>query len=639
MSFAPLAVAILSLGAGAMVLAGWLMDMPSLLGVMPGQVTMKANTALGFLLAGLLLLMAKSARSSAKDTLRWALEAGILSLGLLTLSQYIFKVDLHIDQLLFEATDDAILTTSPGRMAPTTAVGFILFALSLVVDHLGSENARTWSRAFSVVLLIVSLISLLGYVYGAPSLYLGIDGVTAMAFLTSALFLALAIGAIWLRPDSGIPAILADKSLVGTQSRALMPIVFGAPLLVGALVASGYGRLYEGEFAIALTALGSVVVAGIIAVVSIVVLRRANAALSVRERALASIGSGVLITDHRAPDEPIVYANRGFTEITGYSINEVRGRNCRFMNQGVDNIDETREAMRQCIKAGNEGVFELRNRRKDGTIFWNRLSIAPVKDLETEVSHFIGIIDDITAEREHEFRLARALDDARAANAARDTFVRLVSHELRTPLNSALTWIRLLDVDDRPETRDKCLSVVARSIDSQSRLIDDLVDVTQFRGEGIALEFENVDVSELVERTIDELRPSIEPDKTIRVNIDPGDYAAHADPLRIRQVLRNLITNANKYTPEGGRIDVTAGMDGEDIVLTVMDTGKGLSENELEKVFEPFWRAQSSQPGLGVGLSIVADLVNAHKGTIVARSEGHGSGATFIVRLPRAEST
>lgn len=636
MSYAPLVAAILSLVTGTMVLTGWMMDIPALHVAMPGQVTMKANTALGFVLAGLLLIVAKSELSAFRNILRWTLEAGIFLLGLLTLSQYLFRVDLHIDQIMFEAGADAILTTSPGRMAPTTAVAFMLFALSLVIDHGGSSVARTWSRTFSVILLIVSLISLLGYIYGAPSLYLGIDGVTAMALLTSALFLALAIGAIWLRPDSGIPAILADKSLVGTQSRALMPIVVGAPLLVGALVASGYGTLYEGEFAIALTALGSVVVAGTIAVVSIVVLRRANAALSVRDRALASIGTGVLITDHGAPDEPIVYVNRGFTEITGYLPNEILGRNCRFMNQGVDNIAETRDAIRECIAAGNEGVFELRNRRKDGSIFWNRLSIAPVKDLDTEVSHFIGIIDDVTDDREHEFRLAQALEDARAANAARDTFVRVVSHELRTPLNSALTWIRLLDIDDRPETRDKCLSVVARSIDSQSRLIDDLVDVTQFRGEGISLEFEDVDVSELIDRTIDELRPSIEPERKISVTVKSGDYAAHVDPLRVRQILRNLITNANKYTPEGGRIDVNAGIDGDNIVLSVSDTGKGLSEAELEKVFDPFWRAQSTQPGLGVGLSIVADLVKAHTGTIVAQSDGHDCGAMFTVRLPRS---
>ncbi len=635
MSYAPLCAAVLSLVAGVTVLMGWFLDIPELRVWLQGQVSMKANTAFGFVLAGMLTLVARYGQSSLANASRWALESLIFTLGLLTLSQYLFNIDLHLDELLTDASSDVVLTTSPGRMAPTTAIGFMLFALALVVDHVGSGAANTWSRSFAVVLLIVSSISLLGYVYGAPSLYLGIDGVTAMAVATSALFLALSVGVIWLRPSSGFPALLADRSLVGTQSRALMPIVVGAPLLVGALVSAGYGRLYEGQFAIALTALGSVVTGGIIAVVSIIVLRRANAALTIRDRALASIGSGVLITDHRAPDEPIIYANRGFTDITGYLPSEVLGRNCRFMNQGVDDIREARNTMQKCIEAENEGVFELRNRRKDGQIFWNRLSIAPVKDVDNKVSHFVGVIDDVTTEREHEFRLAQALQDARAASSARDTFVRVVSHELRTPLNSALTWIRLLEVDDRPETRDRCLDVVARSIDSQSRLIDDLVDVTQLHGGGVTLELEDVDVRDLAERTIEELRQTIEPDKRIRLDIRAGEYTIRADSLRVRQILRNLITNANKYTPAGGHIEVGMLTDEEGIVIEVADTGKGLSVEEIERIFEPFWRAESNQPGLGVGLSIVADLVEAHEGSIAAASDGHGKGASFTVRLPR----
>ncbi|MDX1515619.1 MAG: HAMP domain-containing sensor histidine kinase, partial [Woeseiaceae bacterium] len=231
-----------------------------------------------------------------------------------------------------------------------------------------------------------------------------------------------------------------------------------------------------------------------------------------------------------------------------------------------------------------------------------------------------------------------ALEDAREANAMRDTFVRLVSHELRTPLNAALTWVRLMEVDRSDETREKGVAVVAQSIESQSRLIDDLVDVSRFASTGVRLEPERVNVRQLIEATIDELRPAIEASQRLSVTIGDGDYGATIDPLRVQQIVRNLLSNATKYTPPDGRIDVELASSGETVTLRVADTGKGLAEDQAERVFEPFWRAESHQPGLGVGLAIVAALVSAHDGTIDVHSDGPGKGTAFVVTLPRSAS-
>lgn len=629
--------ALISLVVGSVVLATWLQDGAAMQTLLPGQVSMKANTAFGFVLAGFLLLVARYRHNALAVSARTLLEIVLLLLSALTFSQYLSGIDLGIDQLIADAPGDSVLTSSPGRMAPTTAAGFFLFAMSMAIDHLPLRRALLTSRALAAMLFLVGLISVLGYAYGVPALYLGVRGLTATAMPTALLFMVLAVGSVWLQPRRGFPAMFAERSVVGTHTRSLLPMVVGAPVLVGAAVAFGYGTYYEGPFAIALTSLGSVAAAGLVALVSIVVLRRAETTLYFRDRALMATTNGVIITDHRSPDEPIVYVNNAFTAITGYSFDDVVGRNCRLLNKDEKNDEETMEKLRSYIRQGRAGTFEIRNRRQDGESFWNRLSLSPVTDYGGHVTHFVGVLDDFTEYREQECQVQDALDEARNANAMRDTFVRLVSHELRTPLNAALTWVRLMQVDDRPEIRQKGIAIVAQSIESQSRLIDDLVDVSRFAASGVTLQKEQVDARQLIESTVDELRPDIGTRHAVTVNYSDADYRATLDPLRVRQIIRNLVTNADKYTPSGGTIDVDLHRDKTNLIFVVADSGKGLSEDDIDRIFEPFWRAESSQPGLGVGLAIAANLIEAHKGSINVVSDGSGKGTTFIVRLPLDE--
>lgn len=191
-----------------------------------------------------------------------------------------------------------------------------------------------------------------------------------------------------------------------------------------------------------------------------------------------------------------------------------------------------------------------------------------------------------------------------------------------------------MDVDQSPETVRKGMSVVSESIESQSRLIDDLVDVSRFTSSEIRLEPARVDLRQLLAKTIDELRPSVEPDLAIVVRVEEADYSANADPLRVQQIIRNLVSNAHRYTPKGGTVHVALQPQDNFARLTVEDTGKGLAEDEIGRVFEPFWRADKNLPGLGVGLSIVSALVEAHGGTIEVHSDGPGCGSTFIVCIP-----
>lgn len=631
----PAVVAAICLSAASIVLAGWIFDLPLLQSEDSGRVSMKANTALAFVLSSLALLFAARRPSPMQATARWGLAITIALIAILTLIEYVARVDLGIDQLLAPAAGDMLLTTSPGRMSPTTAIGFLAFAAAMIIDHWSGFVARTIRRAILSVLILLAIGAILGYAYGAPSMYLGIDGVTAMALSTAILFFILALGGIWLRPQYGLPAILMERSLLGANVRALVPMVVGAPLLVGAAVAAGYGRYYEGAIAVALTSLGSVVAATLIATISIVILRKSEAAMIIKDRALEATPNGVIITDHLSTNDPIIYVNPAFTRMTGYESEEAIGKNCRFLNHDPENTIAIRDDIKRCINTGDSATVELQNKRKDGELFWNRLSISPVQSRDGIVTHFVGVLDDITDEKLQQEQLENALEETRSANSVRNTFVRLISHELRTPLNSALTWIRLMEVDDRNTTREKGLRVIADSVESQSRLIDDLVDVTRYARSGIRIEKETVDVREIVAATIESLRPAIEEEQELDIVLEDGEYVFDVDPIRYQQIVRNLMSNAHKYTPPGGCIQVRLIDDGTEVLLRVADTGRGLRREDIRKVFEPFWRAESHQPGLGVGLAIVASLVSAHGGSIEVHSDGLDEGAEFTVRIPK----
>ncbi|MEE4185622.1 MAG: HAMP domain-containing sensor histidine kinase [Gammaproteobacteria bacterium] len=228
-----------------------------------------------------------------------------------------------------------------------------------------------------------------------------------------------------------------------------------------------------------------------------------------------------------------------------------------------------------------------------------------------------------------------------AANA-REVFVSFVAHELRAPLNAALTWLDLMALKPDTETLEKGSRIVRNSIDTQIRLIQDLGDIGQVTSGQLSLETERFDIREALVAVIEELEP-VFADKDIELSCDLGLgerlSVADGDPIRLQQVVRNLLVNACRYTPAGGSAAITADVrpnDGQ-LVITVSDTGKGIKPENLEKVFEPYWRANNTAPGLGIGLALARAIVEAHDGRLSASSDGPDKGATFTVALPVVE--
>ena len=226
------------------------------------------------------------------------------------------------------------------------------------------------------------------------------------------------------------------------------------------------------------------------------------------------------------------------------------------------------------------------------------------------------------------------------ASRAKDEFLGMLSHELRTPLNAILGWTRMLSSGQLDaETSARAVETIERSARSQSRLIDDMLDVSRIISGKLRLDVQPVDLSAVVNAAVDTSRPAADAkDIRIQMVMDFGAGPVLGDPVRLQQVVWNLLSNAIKFTPKHGRVQIQLARVNSHVELTVSDTGPGIDEDFLPFVFERFRQADSSASrkygGLGLGLAIVRHLVELHGGTIEAQNRADGPGAVFSVDLP-----
>jgi PAS domain S-box-containing protein len=234
----------------------------------------------------------------------------------------------------------------------------------------------------------------------------------------------------------------------------------------------------------------------------------------------------------------------------------------------------------------------------------------------------------------------KARQSAEAANRAKDEFLATMSHELRTPLNAVLGWIHLLRSGSAsPEKRERALATIERNARAQAQIIDDLLDVSRIVTGKFALKVAAVDLAAVVDGALETINLAVaaKPLTLIRhLQVLPMPVSGDAD--RLRQVITNLLTNAVKFTPPGGRIEVRLDEAGDMARIEVRDTGQGIEPAFLSHVFDRFWQSDTSMArvhgGLGLGLAIVRHIVEMHGGTVRADSPGIGLGATFTVELP-----
>jgi signal transduction histidine kinase len=244
---------------------------------------------------------------------------------------------------------------------------------------------------------------------------------------------------------------------------------------------------------------------------------------------------------------------------------------------------------------------------------------------------------------EERLELARAQAsqiEAEAANRMKDAFLATVSHELRRPLTAMLGWTRMLR-EGKTDESGRALEVIERNATIQLRLIEELLDLSRTATGQLGVTFSLVNLNVILRNVADAARPAAQ-DRQVEVvtQFDGDDIRVLGDGIRVQQIVGNLVANAIKFTPQGGRVTLTLERSAEEARVVVADTGIGIDPSVLPHIFERFWRADPSAPtareGLGLGLSIVRRLVELHGGTIQAESPGSGAGTRMTVTLPLA---
>jgi two-component system CheB/CheR fusion protein len=221
----------------------------------------------------------------------------------------------------------------------------------------------------------------------------------------------------------------------------------------------------------------------------------------------------------------------------------------------------------------------------------------------------------------------------------KDQFLAALSHELRNPLAPIRNAVSLLQHEAFSHRGQKALGIIDRQVDHLVRIVDDLLDVTRIACGKLVLERKPLDVRQLVGHTVDDYRPSFERKRLgVDVSVPAEPLWVDGDQTRLVEVLGNLLVNAEKFTPAGGRVEVTLRRDGRESVLSVRDSGVGIDPDMLGRLFEPFSQGPQglarSGGGLGLGLAMVKGLIELHGGTVEATSRGAGQGSCFVVRLP-----
>ncbi len=280
--------------------------------------------------------------------------------------------------------------------------------------------------------------------------------------------------------------------------------------------------------------------------------------VSLQSNVLSVTMDGVLITDAKQADLPIIYANPAFSLMSGYPLEEILGKNCRFLNAG-DSEQEGIDQMRSAIAYVEEIQVVVRNYRKDGSMFWNEIHLSPVFNSENELTHFVATSQNVTARIESEKALKNAKEEAERANQAKSMFLSSMSHELRTPMNAILGFGQLMDLDsDLSEMNQDSVKEILKAGHHLLDLIDDVLDLAKIESGKLLFSIEPVEVLPVIDECINLVKDLAE---KRNVTIDHEGFSGavvRADRVRFKQSLVNLMSNAIKYNRKGGSVKLVA---------------------------------------------------------------------------------
>ncbi len=390
-------------------------------------------------------------------------------------------------------------------------------------------------------------------------------------------------------------------------------------------------------------------------------LRESEDRLRLQSTALESAANAVVITDCEGR---IIWVNPAFTRLTGYTLEEALGQNPRRLKSGVHGPSFYQDLW-ETILSGRVWHGEIINRRKDGSLYTEEMTITPVRDVDGEITHFIAIKQDITERKRAEGELRVAKEAAEAASRAKSQFLANMSHELRTPLNAIIGFSEILQGQAFGALNPKQARYVDNIVKSGRhllQLVNDILDLTRVEAGKLELQYERFPVAQALQDILNVVRAQASKKNiTLSLEVVDGVGQITADQIRFKQIMYNLLSNAVKFTPEGGKVTVVAKELRElrelmelplvppvpsvpsvpFVLVSVSDTGIGIAAEDMPRIWREFEQADQGMArryeGAGLGLPLTKRLVELHGGRIWAESEGPGQGSTFTFVLPIAD--
>jgi PAS domain S-box-containing protein len=337
--------------------------------------------------------------------------------------------------------------------------------------------------------------------------------------------------------------------------------------------------------------------------------------------------------------------NRGAERLFGFTATEMVGKPISLLIP-PEHANEEPGILERIRRGERMEAYETVRRRKDGSLVDVALTISPIRDVLHNVIGASKIARDITGQKQAARELERSHQEALAASRAKDDFLAALSHELRTPLNPVLL-LASAAVEDPNLTAElrAQFTTIRNNVELEARLIDDLLDITRIRHGKLSLNLSPVDTHALLKEAFEPVRPEFDrKNVAFTMKLEAEHSRVKGDAVRLRQVIWNVLKNAVKFTPAGGRVALTTHLNAKtaELIITISDTGMGMTTSELARAFEAFTQGEHGRDkgspfgGLGLGLAISRTLVESHGGTICASSAARNQGSTFTITLPLA---
>lgn len=638
--------------AGVTSLLGWAADVPRLTAWDNNGISIQPNATIAATAAGVALMLI----AGGYTRLSSGLGVFVAAIGAATIFEYVSGVALGIDTLLmFDRPWGRRGVMVPGRMGPPRAFSWTLIGTALILLR-GTYESRRAAAVLGVLSMSVAALSLTGYMFGADLLY-SLPTVTVIAFQTATIVFASGLGILFDAPEIQPVRLLLDNSAAGGLMRRLLPILVTMPVVLGFFGLAGQeAGLYDTRMGTAMLVLALIVL------LCAVLWWAARAVQEHEGRTLTGIReleevfrvapAGIAVT--RDSECTQVTVNAAFAEILGIR----EGVNASLTGAGDlpfhvtdDNgriVAPSDLPLQVAARTGTSHSRILIVEQPEGARIVSATA-APIQQGTGVERGAVAVFVDVTAQRrseaEREALLAVAQAarlEAESANRAKDDFLAVLSHELRSPLNAMFGWIQIMK---RPGADERLISravdTLERNTRAQAKIINDLLDISRIQSGKFELERERVDLTAAVAASIESLRPMAQ-GKGVQLDISVPDEPLHADgdAGRLQQAITNVVHNAIKFTPEGGRIAVTVTEHQGQNHIRIEDTGQGIEEALLPRIFDRFIQGESPTTrrhgGLGLGLAIATQLLERHGGTVRAHSEGVGRGAVFTLTLPAA---